>query len=106
MRRFDDKSEIYFDLDRERLREITRHSLDYFSEFTGYELHKKADDIMTEFEDIIASNRVAEHVFLDMSSDWCPDMQLRVDLRRRKVLSISNKWPRRKNQINSFLRTL
>lgn len=101
------EAQIYLDIDRDRLRDLVSLAYDTTCEVTGLSgLHRTKDEVLAELGNLIDSSRISTQIFLDMSSPKMNDFKVRVDLRRREVLGITNRFEKLKNRINSVLRTL
>jgi hypothetical protein len=98
--------EIFIDIDRDRILEIVEASYDFVVEFAQCEFFRSKDDILSEVKAILDSNRVSTVFNVDFSNTYIEDFQLRVDVRRKEVLGITRKFRKKKNKLNSFLRTL
>jgi len=97
---------IELDLNRDRLREIVSEALRMIWEYNvGDEYTRTKEEITDEFEKIISSDRVSVQFYLRVGSKKFPDLTLRVDPRKRKVLCIS-KNKSRIAEINYFMRIL
>ena len=95
------------DLDRDRLREAVQTALVFIYDFL-YEASfpRTQQEVLEDFEKVLETNRVSTFVHLDLRNTKMDDLQLRVDLRRRKVLAISAKFTKKKNSLNQALRLI
>jgi hypothetical protein len=98
-------TKIQLDIDRDRLREIVEEALRMIYEYNGGEYVYTKDDVMKELELFLENGQISTQFFLKIGSKKIPDMLLRVDPRRKKVLGIS-KFRKKIAQINYFLRIL
>ena len=98
-------SKIQLDIDRDRLREIVEEALRMIYEYLEGEYVYTKEDVMKELELFLENGQISTQFFLKIGSKKIPDMLLRVDPRRKKVLGIS-KFKKKIAQINYFLRIL
>ena len=96
---------IQLDIDRDRLREIVEEALRMIYEYVEGGFIYTKEEVLKELELFLESGQISTQFFLRIGSKKIPDMQLRVDPRRRKVLGIS-KFKKKIAQINYFLRIL
>jgi len=99
------QSKIQLDIDKDRLREIVEEALRMIYEYVEGDFIYTKEDVLKELELFLESGQISTQFFLRIGSSKIPDMQLRVDPRRRKVLGIS-KFKKKIAQINHFLRIL
>ena len=97
---------ITVDIDKERILEIVEISYDFILEFSNCSFFKSKEDTLSELARILNSNRITTTILLDFSNTYIEDLQLRINIRRKQVLGITGKFRKKKNKINSFLRTL
>lgn len=98
-------SKIDLDIDKGRIREIVEEALRMIYEYVGGEYTLSRQDVLKELELFLNNGQISTQFFLKIGSKKIPDLLLRVDPRRRKVLGISN-LKKRAAKINVFLRIL
>lgn len=96
---------IRVDIDRDRIKEVVSESYRMLQEYTDGDIHISKEEVMSQLERILLSGRISTRFFLNIPSDSMPDMLLRVDPIRRKVLARS-KLKKRAAEINHFLKVL
>ena len=96
---------IDLDIDKDRIREVVDEALRMIYEYLGGEYVLTRDDIFKQLESILGNGQVSTQFFLKLGCKRIPDLLLRVDPRRRKVLCTS-RYKKRAAQINHFLRIL
>jgi len=99
------KIKIDLDIDKDRIREVVEEALRMIYEYLGGEYVLTKKDILKELELFLGNGQISTHFFLKLGSKRIPDLLLRVDPRRRKVLCISS-LKKRAAHINYFLRIL
>ncbi|MBD3261278.1 MAG: hypothetical protein GF334_06270 [Candidatus Altiarchaeales archaeon] len=100
------EKELYVDIDRDRIREIVSEALRMIHEYVGGDFILSREEVMEKLEVILKNKRIGSmQFFLPLGSHKIPDMQLRVDPRRKEVLCKSG-FKRKVIKINRFLRAL
>lgn len=100
------EKELYVDIDRDRVREIVSEALRMIHEYVGGEFVLSREEVLEQLEMILNNKRIGSTQFyLPLGSHKIPDMQLRVDPRRKEVLCRSG-FKRKVIKINRFLRAL
>jgi hypothetical protein len=95
---------IQLDLDRSRIREIVDEALRMTEEYMG-DYSRPKEDIFQDLNKIIDSGMISTMFFLRVGCSKIPDLQFRIDPRRRKILGIS-KFKKKAAQLNHLLRSL
>jgi hypothetical protein len=96
---------IDLDIDKGRIREIVEEALRMIYKYVGGEYTLSRQDVLKELELFLNNGQISTQFFLKIGSKKIPDLLLRVDPRRRKVLGISG-LKKRAAKINIFLRIL
>lgn len=96
---------IDLDIDKDRIREVVEEALRMIYEYIGGEYAFTRDDVFRELELFLNNGQISTQFFLKLGSKKIPDLLLRVDPRRRKVLCTSS-LKKRAAHINYFLRIL
>lgn len=96
---------IEMDVNKDRLREIVSEALRMLQDHILVEFNRPVEEIKKELDVILNSDRVSVQFFLDVGNKKIPDLRLRVDPRRRKVLCTS-KYKDRLKDVNYFMRIL
>lgn len=99
------KTKIDLDIDKDRIREVVGEALRMIYEYLEGEYTLTKDDIFKELELFLNNGKISTQFFLKLGSKRIPDLLLRVDPRRRKVLCVSS-LKKRAAKINYFLRIL
>jgi hypothetical protein len=99
------KIKIDLDIDKDRIREVVGESLRMVYEYLGGEYTLTKEDIFKELELFLSNGQISTQFFLKLGSKRIPDLLLRVDPRRKKVLCVSS-LKKRAAPINYFLRIL
>lgn len=97
--------DIKLDLDRDRLKEIVQESLRMIREYIESDYIYTDEQIMDQFNRIISTGKISVPFYLKIGCKKIPDMELRVDPRRRKVLAKST-FRKKVGQLNHLLRSL
>jgi hypothetical protein len=96
---------INLDIDKERIREIVEEALRMIYEYVGGDYTITKEDVMKELELFLSSGQISTKFFLRLGCKKIPDLHLRIDPRRRKVLCTSV-FKDKAAKINYFLRIL
>lgn len=97
--------EIRTDIDRDRIRSIVTEALRMIRENFEGEHYWNDDTVLKELESILSSGRVSTQFFLSVGCYLIPDLKLRVDPQRKKVLCKSS-FKKKAARINRFMRIL
>ena len=103
MDRSNDKIDL--DIDKVRIREIVEEALRMVYEYVGGEYTLSRQDVLKELELFLTNGQISTQFFLKIGSKKIPDLLLRVDPRRKRILGISS-LKKRAAHINHFLRIL
>jgi hypothetical protein len=98
-------NKIFVDIDRDRIREIVTEALRMIHEYLGGNFHRSKEEVLEQLNIIISSNKVTTQFFLEIGSDKIPDLVLRVDPVRKKVLCKSS-FKKKVAKINNLMRIL
>lgn len=102
------KSELYpsikLDIDRERIREIVSEAYHIIEEYEG-DCLKDYDSVLLNLNKILDNGLISIEFFINIGCSKIPDLKLRVDPRRKKVLGISN-FKKKVADLNHLLRAL
>jgi hypothetical protein len=101
----DSKIKIDLDIDKDRIREIVDEALTMIYEYVGGDYTVTREDVLKELELFLSNGQISTHFFLRLGCKKIPDLLLRIDPRRRKVLCTSS-LKKRAAHINYFLRAL
>ena len=99
------EDKIQVDIDRERIREIVSEALRMIHEYFEDDYQYTKEEVLEQLEKLLRSERVTTQFFLRLGSTKIPDLVLRVDPKRRKVLCKS-KFRKKVAKINQFVRIL
>lgn len=97
--------ELRVDIDRDRIKEIVREALRMMYEYLGGEYSISQDQILETLDKLLDSNIVSTQFYLNVGSSKIPDLRLRVDPRRRKILGKSS-FKKKVAKLNHFMRIL
>jgi len=97
--------EIRVDVDKDRIKEIVSEALRMIHEYYEDDYQRTREDILLELNTILDTNKVTTQFFLHVGSLKIPDLKLRVDPRRKKVLCKST-FKKKVAKINHFMRIL
>lgn len=97
-------SRIELDIDRERIREIVIEALRMTEEYIGDYTREKRE-ILSDVNKIINSGLISTMFKVRVGCRQMPDLEFRIDPRRRKILGIS-KFKRKVAKLNHLLRVL
>lgn len=101
----DSLPDIKLDLDRDRLREIVEEAMRMIHEYIQCDYRYTKQEVIEQYERIIATGKISVPFFLKVGCTKIPDMELRVDPKRRKVLAKSS-FKKKVGQLNHLLRSL
>lgn len=96
---------IDLDIDKDRLREIVDEALTMVYEYVGGDYIYTREDVLKELEIFLSNGQISTKFFLRVGCKKIPDLLLRIDPRRRKILCTS-RLKDRAAQVNYFLRAL
>lgn len=96
---------IKLDLDRDRIKAIVEEALRMIYEYVGGDFLISKDEIMDRVSTILENGMVSSQFFLKLGSTKIPDLELRVDPIKKKVLCKST-FRKRVTEINYFMRIL
>ena len=101
----DREPELRVDIDWDRIREIVSEAVRMIDEWFSDKYPIDSEKVLGQLENIIKSNQVTTQFFINIGNTKIPDLTLRVDPRKRKVLCKSS-FRKKVAQINHFLRIL
>jgi hypothetical protein len=96
---------IDLDIDKDRIREVVEEALRMIHEYMISDYTITKEEVMKELELFLSNGQLSTQFFLRLGCKKVPDLLLRVDPRRRKVLCVS-KFKKKAAHINYFLRIL
>jgi len=96
---------IEMDLDQQRLKELVSEALRIIYEFIEGEYVYTKEDIMGQLERILSTNRVSVPFVLNIGSKKIPDLELKVEPRRKRLLC-HTKFRKKIAVVNQILRTM
>lgn len=96
---------LHVDVDKDRIKEIVSEALRMIYEYLGGEYSISKDQVLENLNKILESNLVSTQFYLNVGSSKIPDLRLRVDPRRRKILGKSS-FKKKVAKLNHFLRIL
>ena len=96
--------ELVLFLDKERIREVVSESLRVIEEFVYVEVDK--DAVFTQLDKVLSNGRVSTKFFLQIANNVLPDLKLRIDPIRRRVLCVSSEKRSLIVSINHVLKVL
>lgn len=96
--------DIQLDLNRERLREIVDEALRMTKEYMG-DYTRTKEEIVKDLDKFLNNRMISTMFFLKVGCDKIPDLQFRIDPRRRKILGIS-RFKKKVASLNHLLRVL
>ena len=99
------EDKIQVDIDRERIREIVSEALRMIHEYFEDDYQYTREEVLEQLEKILTNARITTQFFLKLGSIKIPDLVLRVDPKRKKVLCKS-KFHKKVAKINHFMRIL
>jgi len=100
-----EQNSIFLDIDRDRIRDIVKESLRVIREFVDGDFIKDDDQILGLVNSMLSTNRVSNQFFINVGSVKIPDLMLRVDLAKKRVLCKST-MVKKAADINHVLRVL
>lgn len=95
----------FVDIDEDRIREIVGEALRLIEEYFTEPLDRSIEQILEELDSILKCRKVSSYFFLSLSNKRIPDLSLRVDVRRRKVLCKSS-FRKKVAKLNHFIKFL
>jgi hypothetical protein len=95
----------FVDIDVDRIQEIVAEALRLIEEYLGEPLDRDIGEILEELNSILKYRKVSSYFFLSLSNKRIPDLSLRVDVRRRKVLCKSS-FRKKVAKLNHFIKFL
>jgi hypothetical protein len=95
----------FVDIDVDRIQEIVAEALRLIEEYLGEPLDRDIGQILEELNSILKYRKVSSYFFLSLSNKRIPDLSLRVDVRRRKVLCKSS-FRKKVAKLNHFIKFL
>lgn len=93
------------DIDSDRIREIVSEALRLIEEYFQEPLDRDTEDILRELDLILKSHQVSTYIFFTLSNKRIPDLSLRVDIRKKKVLCKSS-FRKKVAKLNHFIKFL
>ena len=99
------EQKISVDIDKDRIREIINEALRMIHEYLGGEFKRSKKQVVEQANSILNSNRVTTQFLLELGSEKIPDLVLRIDPIRKKVLCKSS-FKKKVAKINHFMRLL
>ncbi len=105
MRAREQEPEIRVDINWERVREIVTEAIRMIDEWFSDKYPIDKEKALAQLEAIIKSNQITTQFFIPLGNLKMPDLALRVDPRRRKVLCKSS-FRKKVAKINHFMRIL
>ena len=98
-------NKIVLDIDKERIREVVDESLRIIKEYSGSIFLVDESSILEKLDKLLAANMISTEFYLLIPLDKIPDLRLRVDPRRRKVLCKSS-FKKKVAKLNRFVKIL
>jgi len=98
-------NKIELDIDKDRIREIVAEALRMISEYSGGVFKTSIEHIMSDLEAQLISNNISTIFYLSVPLDKIPDLLLRVDPRRKKLLCKSS-FRKKTIKLNHFVTIL
>lgn len=100
-------SNFFVDINRDRLREIVSEAVRIMNEYIGTNKFKiNEQEVIQDLNKVIDSGMVSTEFFLNLKNTEYPDLQLKINPRRRRLLCVSNKFKKKAAKINHFLKVL
>lgn len=101
----DREEKIQVDIDKDRIRDIVSEALRMIYEYFDYGFRYTKEEIIDHLDSILNSDMITTTFFLNVGCEKIPDLTLRVDPRRKKVLCKS-KFRKKVAKINHFVKIL
>lgn len=101
----DERPPISVDIDKDRIRDIVAEALRMMREYLQEDFGRTDEQVLSDLEDIIGSNKVSTWFFLNIGSKKIPDLLLRVDPVRKEVLCKSA-FKKKVARLNHFIKSL
>lgn len=101
----DNAGRIKLDLDRDRIREVVTEALRMMHDHIEGDFLFEDEDVLNQLEKFLKCGVISTMFYLRAPTRRMPDMELRVDPRRRHVLAKS-RLKRRAAALNHMLRML
>lgn len=96
---------IEMDLDRQRLIELVSEALRIIYEFIEGEYIFTKDEVLGQLNRILSTNRVSVPFVLNVGSKKIPDLELKVEPRRKRLLCKTS-FKKKIAPVNQILRTM
>jgi hypothetical protein len=96
---------IEMDLDRQRLIELVSEALRIIYEFIEGEYIFTKDEVLGQLDRILSTNRVSVPFVLNVGSKKIPDLELKVEPRRKRLLCKTS-FKKKIAPVNQILRTM
>jgi predicted HTH transcriptional regulator len=96
---------IHLDLDKTRILEIVSEACDYTKLALSADLLKDKETVLKDINNLLSSNRVSQTIFYKVGSKSAPDLEFRIDLRKRKIFAISS-FKKKQARVNNYLGAL
>lgn len=103
IREYEPKPQV--DIDKDRIRDIVEEAIRMIHEYLGGEFKYTKSDILEALEKILSTEKITTQFFLNIGSLKIPDLVLRVDPIKRKVLCKSS-FRKKVGKLNHFMRIL
>jgi hypothetical protein len=98
-------NKITLDIDKERIREIVEESLRIIKEYSGGILLVPEERVLEKLNKLLDANAISTEFYLLIPLDKIPDLRLRVNPRRRKLLCKSS-FKKKVAKLNRFIKIL
>jgi hypothetical protein len=95
----------FVDIDVDRIQDIVAEALRLVEEYLGEPLDRDIGQILEELNSILKYRKVSSYFFLSLGNKRIPDLSLRVDVRRRKVLCKSS-FRKKVAKLNHYIKFL
>jgi len=99
------KKDINVDINIDRIREIVTEGIFMINEYYGSQDTISMEKAIESLDKVLNSGRISVEFFIPLPNSILPDLILRIDPRRKKLL-LSSKNRRKVSKLNYFIRAL